>query len=162
MFLVKRVLHHACWYALLGPQTGALFTLSLFAIFQGPMSYKILTILPLIIFLAWVNSGLPALLTGIIVAMLPPRIHAYWPLRVVTGALAGVLCSLAASLIGLAPITGHYHVDDLLTAQAFIYVEMPGLLAGLVLSAVVTRLPGNQRVDISVGPAATPAPVAPE
>ncbi len=26
MFLVKLVLHHACWYALLGPQTGALFT----------------------------------------------------------------------------------------------------------------------------------------
>ena len=162
MPLIKRILHHACWYALLGPQTGALCALSLLAIFQGPMSSGILGILPLIIFLAWVNSGLPALLTGVIVAMLPPRIHDYWLYRVVTGAVSGVLCSIAASLIGLAPVTGQYHAANLLTVQAFIYVIIPGLLAGLVLSALITRLPGNPCLAIRIGRVATPGPVVPE
>lgn len=142
MLRIKRVLHHACWFALLGPQIGAFSTLSLLAIFES-MFYEVISVLPFIIFFAWINGALPALLTGTVVALLTPRLHNCLPVRLTAGSMMGASLSLVASLTGLAPVTGDYSLDQVLTVQSFIFVISPGLVAGLMMSMLITRLPGT-------------------
>lgn len=135
MTKTRRIIHHACWFALLGPHIGVLVTIAgeiqIRTITSGQFLLEILSILPIFIVLTWVIGGVPALLTGIAMACLPPRIYAcVWQRVLVCGAIGAVI----ASIVWLVFISA---MDE-----AFIWMAVgPGLMAGLIMGWMVPSLP---------------------
>lgn len=135
MTKTRRIIHHACWFALLGPHIGVLVTLAgemqSTTLTLGQFLLEILSILPIFIVLTWVIGGVPALLTGIAMACLPPRIYAcVWQRVLICGAIGAAI----ASIVWLVFIGA---MDE-----ALIWMSVgPGLMAGMMMGWIVPSLP---------------------
>lgn len=165
MFPIRRVCHHAGWFALLGPLVGVIVTISSIALSNpesaGELLVHIMNIFPLFLVLTWITGGVPALLAGMAVACLPDNIHARAPLRLIAGGMAGVVISTGVALLLNTPIVSRLSLNDIFTPAAFIFTAGPGLFAGVVMSALITRLPGRGPIvnSFRAAPASAPAPV---
>lgn len=130
----RRIIHHACWFALLGPHIGVPVTIvgeMLDSHNPAHLLLEILSILPLFIVLTWWMGGLAALLTGIAAACLPSSVYCCtWKRTLACGLLGSVIASVCCLFI----FTG--------ISKEFLRASTgPGLLAGLVMGWLVPRLP---------------------
>ncbi len=136
MTLFRRTLHHAGWFALLGPLMGVPVTIVGEALNHShapALLLQILSLLPIFIILAWYVGGIPALLTGVIAAFLPSRmVRCTWQRVMVYGALGAIIASLHWLLLG-----------GMITPGMLWKATGPGLLAGVIMGALMPYLPGR-------------------
>ena len=137
MTKTRRIFHHACWFALLGPHLGVPVT------FAGELLtnhrtaenllLQIVLYFPYFMAATWFLGGGSALLTGIAAACLPTQIYQHaWHRSLACGAMGSVI----ATLYGLI-YSGS--VDSVI----FWMATGPGLLAGLIMGRFVPYLPGR-------------------
>ena len=135
MTKTRRIIHHACWFALLAPHAGvpvAIVGKVLTSSYTlGQLLLQILSVLPLFMALTWIVGGLAALLTGIAAACFPQRIyHSDWRRTLACGAIGAVIASFCWLLI----------IKEL--PPDFLWMSTgPGLLAGLIMGWAVPYLP---------------------
>jgi hypothetical protein len=135
MTKTRRIFHHACWFALLGPHCGV--AIAIIGEMQSgsrppvQLLLEILTVLPIFMAITWIIGGIPALLTGIATACLPASIyHCVWQRVIVCGA-AGALIASAYWLLLIREMYAE-----------FIWLSTgPVLLAGLIMGWIAPRLP---------------------
>ena len=146
MTKTRRIIHHACWFALLGPHLGVPVAITREALTDrytlGELLSQIVLLLPVFMGITWILGGVAALLTGIATACLPGRVYDTLWLRI---PVCGALGSLFASLYWLMLIRDF--------DAEFVWMSAgPGLLAGLLMGWIVPHLPfrGAQPV-INVG-----------
>ncbi|MEG1210246.1 MAG: hypothetical protein RSE29_03900 [Leclercia sp.] len=134
MTKTRRIIHHACWFALLGPHLGVPVTIvgqMLTCSDASTLLLRILLLLPIFMLYTWIAGGIAALLTGIATACLPEPIYHNPRLRVLA---CGATGAVIASLYWLA-IPGA-------TVANFLWISTgPGLLAGLIMGWLVPYLP---------------------
>lgn len=135
MTKTRRIIHHACWFAVLGPHTGVPVTIAHEALTRyrtlGSLLLKILSILPLFMALTWFIGGFAALLTGVAAAYLPAHIYrCIWQRTLACGASGAAIATLCWLLFSreIAP-------------DLFWMSTGPGLLAGLIMGGLVPYLP---------------------
>ncbi|MDR2262864.1 MAG: hypothetical protein LBE93_05315 [Enterobacter asburiae] len=151
MTKTRRIIHHACWFALLGPHIGVVVTLireiQTSSRTPAQLLLEILTVLPIFMALTWIIGGISALLTGIATACLPPRIyHCGWQRIVISGATGALIASAYWLLL----------IRDM--DAEFIWMSAgPGLFAGLMMGWLVPRLPFRGKKN-DTGVTGTPEP----
>lgn len=138
----RRIIHHACWFTLLGPFIGVPLTIAITALYFRDSPWELLfdisRVLPQFLVLTWLLGVLPALATGILSACLPDRIYGsrYWR-SLACAAIGGVL----AMLYELIP---HALSARALFSEEFVWIVFcTGLFAGGVLGFFVPRLAGH-------------------
>lgn len=136
MSRMRRVIHHAGWFALLGPFFGLVAMITWFTLLSGEFFRIIVSVLPLILLWAWAFGAIPALATGIIVAFLPESIHASHVLRSIASVAAGAAVIVIYELI---PHPLRLHV--LLSDESLWIGIFAGAFSGLVMGWLVTFLP---------------------
>lgn len=138
----RRIIHHACWFTVLGPFTGVPLTVAITALYFRDSPWELLfdisRVLPQFLVLTWLIGALPALATGVLSACLSDRIYdsRYWR-------------SLACAAIGGALALLYELIPHALSARAlfsheFVWIVFcTGLFAGGVLGFLVPRLAGH-------------------
>ncbi len=143
----RRVIHHACWYALLGPCVGIVVAImSIVAIalqyHESPDGFlaHLAAILPILLLVTWLIGAIPALLTGIAVASLPTGIYTsrYW--RTLASAAIGLIISVAIVIVNVVIFTDRNLMYFILREEIFRVVAGAGLLAGLLMGLIIPRL----------------------
>lgn len=91
---------------------------------------------------------IPALLTGVMVACLPEKIGSQKNYRCLAGGIGGVViteiyCAVIVHIKGMASSELY---ENILSGDSLVVRIIPALLAGVVMSRIITRLPG---LDIS-------------
>ena len=127
---MNKFLHHICWYVGLGP----LIPLPLLLFFpKGTSIDELLSHLPEIISLTWGIGFLPALLTGIFMAVLSGNVYRHWFWRLLTGGIAAVvITAICCGTIG-AFMPMFFYLIPLLLLSA--------LLSGMIMGLIIPRLP---------------------
>lgn len=127
---MNKFLYHICWYVGLGP----FIPLPLILFFPGGGSItRLLGQLPEILSLTWIVAFLPALLTGIFMAVLFGNVYRIWFWRLLTGGIAAVvITAICCGIIG-AFIPMLFYVLPLLIVSA--------LLSGIVMGLIIPWLP---------------------
>ncbi|VUS22764.1 hypothetical protein [Klebsiella spallanzanii] len=127
---MNKFLHHICWYVGLGP----FIPLPLILFFPGGGSItRLLGQLPEILSLTWIVAFLPALLTGIFMAVLFGNVYRIWFWRLLIGGIAAVvITAICCGIIG-AFIPMLFYVLPLLIVSA--------LLSGIVMGLIIPWLP---------------------
>ncbi|WGJ54476.1 hypothetical protein P8764_19110 [Escherichia coli] len=147
MSVSRRVIHHGLYFAVLGPLIGVLF-LVLYIFFAKEPLVLLRRIHPLFLLLSITTGVIPALLTGVMVACLPEKIGSQKNYRCLAGGIGGVViteiyCAVIVHIKGMASSELY---ENILSGDSLVVRIIPALLAGVVMSRIITRLPG---LDIS-------------
>jgi len=146
MTTTRRILHHAGWFALLGPLAGipvAMIAIVAIALqyhdFPDRFLWQIAIILPIV---TWLVGATPALLAGIAVACLPAEIYAFHYRRILASAAIGLVISVAITLSSVLFFTDKNLMHFILREEIFWVIAGAGLLAGVVMGWLIPYLPG--------------------
>ena len=147
MSVSRRVIHHGLYFAVLGPLIGVLFLVLYIFFAKEPLVLWVI-IHPIFLLLSITTGAIPALLTGVMVACLPEKIGAQKRYRCLAGGIGGVViteidCAVIVHIKGMA---SSELFENILSGDSLVVRIIPALLAGVVMSRIITRLPG---LDIS-------------
>ena len=147
MSVSRRVIHHGLYFAVLGPLIGVLFLVLYIFFAKEPLVLWVI-IHPIFLLLSITTGAIPALLTGVMVACLPEKIGSQKRYRCLAGGIGGVViteiyCSVIVHIKGMA---SSELFENILSGDSLVVRIIPALLAGVVMSRIITRLPG---LDIS-------------
>ena len=147
MSVSRRVIHHGLYFAVLGPLIGVLF-LVLYIFFAKEPLVLLVIIQPIFLLLSITTGAIPALLTGVMVACLPEKIGSQKRYRCLAGGIGGVVITeiYCAVIVHIKGMASSELFENILSGDSLVVRIIPALLAGVVMSRIITRLPG---LDIS-------------
>ena len=147
MSVSRRVIHHGLYFAVLGPLIGVLFLVLYIFFAKEPLVLWVI-IHPIFLLLSITTGAIPALLTGVMVACLPEKIGSQKRYRCLAGGIGGVVITeiYCAVIIHIKVMASSVLFDNILSGDSLVVRIIPALLAGVVMSRIITRLPG---LDIS-------------
>ncbi|EPS0048946.1 hypothetical protein ACVBCU_000448 [Escherichia coli] len=148
MSVSRRVIHHGLYFAVLGPLIGVLFlVLYIFFAKEPLVLLRRIQVLPLFLLLSITTGVIPALLTGVMVACLPEKIGSQKNYRCLAGGIGGVITEIyCAVIVHIKGMASSELYENILSGDSLVVRIIPALLAGVVMSRIITRLPG---LDIS-------------
>ena len=147
MSVSRRVIHHGLYFAVLGPLIGVLFLVLYIFFAKEPLVLWVI-IHPIFLLLSITTGAIPALLTGVMVACLPEKIGSQKRYRCLAGGIGGVVITeiYCAVIVHIKGMASSELFENILSGDSLVVRIIPALLAGVVMSRIITRLPG---VDIS-------------
>ncbi|MDF4191820.1 hypothetical protein PV939_10175 [Ligilactobacillus salivarius] len=147
MSVSRRVIHHGLYFAVLGPLIGVLFLVLYIFFAKEPLVLWVI-ILPIFLLLSITTGAIPALLTGVMVACLPEKIGSQKRYRCLAGGIGGVVITeiYCAVIVHIKGMASSELFENILSGDSLVVRIIPALLAGVVMSRIITRLPG---LDIS-------------
>ena len=147
MSVSRRVIHHGLYFAVLGPLIGVLFLVLYIFFAKEPLVLWVI-IHPIFLLLSITTGAIPALLTGVMVACLPEKIGSQKRYRCLAGCIGGVVITeiYCAVIIHIKVMASSVLFENILSGDSLVVRIIPALLAGVVMSRIITRLPG---LDIS-------------
>ncbi|KDT69701.1 inner membrane protein CbrB [Escherichia coli 3-373-03_S3_C1] len=94
------------------------------------------------------TGAIPALLTGVMVACLPEKIGSQKNYRCLASGIGGVVITeiYCAVIVHIKGMASSELFENILSGDSLVVRIIPALLAGVVMSRIITRLPG---LDIS-------------
>ncbi|EFI4620024.1 hypothetical protein GXH54_08030 [Escherichia coli] len=147
MSVSRRVIHHGLYFAVLGPLIGVLFLVLYIFFAKEPLVLWVI-IHPIFLLLSITTGAIPALLTGVMVACLPEKIGSQKRYRCLAGGIGGVVSTeiYCAVIVHIKGMASSELFENILSGDSLVVRIIPALLAGVVMSRIITRLPG---LDIS-------------
>lgn len=147
MSVSRRVIHYGLYFAVLGPLIGVLFLVLYIFFAKEPLVLWVI-IHPIFLLLSITTGAIPALLTGVMVACLPEKIGSQKRYRCLAGGIGGVVITeiYCAVIIHIKVMASSVLFENILSGDSLVVRIIPALLAGVVMSRIITRLPG---LDIS-------------
>ena len=147
MSVSRRVIHHGRYFAVLGPLIGVLFLVLYIFFAKEPLVLWVI-IHPIFLLLSITTGAIPALLTGVMVACLPEKIGSQKRYRCLAGGIGGVVITeiYCAVIVHIKGMASSELFENILSGDSLVVRIIPALLAGVVMSRIITRLPG---LDIS-------------
>lgn len=147
MSVSRRVIHHGLYFAVLGPLIGVLFLVLYIFFAKEPLVLWVI-IHPIFLLLSITTGAIPALLTGVMVACLPEKIGSQKRYRCLAGGIGGVVITeiYCAVIVHIKGMASSELCENILSGDSLVVRIIPALLAGVVMSRIITRLPG---LDIS-------------
>ncbi|HDS9981983.1 TPA: hypothetical protein QH966_001860 [Escherichia coli] len=147
MSVSRRVIHHGLYFAVLGPLIGVLFLVLYIFFTKEPLVLWVI-IHPIFLLLSITTGAIPALLTGVMVACLPEKIGSQKRYRCLAGGIGGVVITeiYCAVIVHIKGMASSELFENILSGDSLVVRIIPALLAGVVMSRIITRLPG---LDIS-------------
>ncbi|HAY4503617.1 TPA: hypothetical protein JZ923_002703 [Escherichia coli] len=147
MSVSRRVIHHGLYFAVLGPLIGVLFLVLYIFFAKEPLVLWVI-IHPIFLLLSITTGAIPALLTGVMVACLPEKIGSQKRYRCLAGGIGGVVITeiYCAVIVHIKVMASSVLFENILSGDSLVVRIIPALLAGVVMSRIITRLPG---LDIS-------------
>ncbi|EMA9546531.1 hypothetical protein [Escherichia coli] len=147
MSVSRRVIHHGLYFAVLGPLIGVLFLVLYIFFAKEPLVLWVI-IHPIFLLLSITTGAIPALLTGVMVACLPEKIGSQKRYRCLAGGIGGVVITeiYCAVIVHIKGMASSELFENILSGNSLVVRIIPALLAGVVMSRIITRLPG---LDIS-------------
>lgn len=147
MSVSRRVIHHGLYFAVLGPLIGVLFLVLYIFFAKEPLVLWVI-IHPIFLLLSITTGAIPALLTGVMVACLPEKIGSQKRYRCLAGGIGGVVITeiYCAVIVHIKGMASSELFENILSGDSLVVRIIPALLAGVVMSRIITRLPGS---DIS-------------
>ncbi|WP_113519772.1 hypothetical protein [Escherichia coli] len=147
MSVSRQVIHHGLYFAVLGPLIGVLFLVLYIFFAKEPLVLWVI-IHPIFLLLSITTGAIPALLTGVMVACLPEKIGSQKRYRCLAGGIGGVVITeiYCAVIIHIKVMASSVLFENILSGDSLVVRIIPALLAGVVMSRIITRLPG---LDIS-------------
>ena len=147
MSVSRRVIHHGLYFAVLGPLIGVLFLVLYIFFAKEPLVLWVI-IHPIFLLLSITTGAIPALLTGVMVACLPEKIGSQKRYRCLAGGIGGVVITeiYCAVIVHIKGMASSELFENILSVDSLVVRIIPALLAGVVMSRIITRLPG---LDIS-------------
>ncbi|HCO5835678.1 TPA: hypothetical protein OBN90_002648 [Escherichia coli] len=147
MSVSRRVIHHGLYFAVLGPLIGVLFLVLYIFFAKEPLVLWVI-IHPIFLLLSITMGAIPALLTGVMVACLPEKIGSQKRYRCLAGGIGGVVITeiYCAVIVHIKGMASSELFENILSGDSLVVRIIPALLAGVVMSRIITRLPG---LDIS-------------
>ncbi|HAW2036737.1 TPA: hypothetical protein JLO34_002448 [Escherichia coli] len=147
MSVSRRVIHHGLYFAVLGPLIGVLFLVLYIFFAKEPLVLWVI-IHPIFLLLSITTGAIPALLTGVMVACLPEKIGSQKRYRCLAGGIGGVVITeiYCAVIVHIKGMASSELFEKILSGDSLVVRIIPALLAGVVMSRIITRLPG---LDIS-------------
>ena len=147
MSVSRRVIHHGLYFAVLGPLIGVLFLVLYIFFAKEPLVLWVI-IHPIFLLLSLTTGAIPALLTGVMVACLPEKIGSQKRYRCLAGGIGGVVITeiYCAVIVHIKGMASSELFENILSGDSLVVRIIPALLAGVVMSRIITRLPG---LDIS-------------
>lgn len=147
MSVSRRVIHHGLYFAVLGPLIGVLFLVLYIFYAKEPLVLWVI-IHPIFLLLSITTGAIPALLTGVMVACLPEKIGSQKRYRCLAGGIGGVVITeiYCAVIVHIKGMASSELFENILSGDSLVVRIIPALLAGVVMSRIITRLPG---LDIS-------------
>lgn len=147
MSVSRRVIHHGLYFAVLGPLIGVLFLVLYIFFAKEPLVLWVI-IHPIFLLLSITTGAIPALLTGVMVACLPEKIGSQKRYRCLAGGIGGVVITeiYCAVIVHIKDMASSELFENILSGDSLVVRIIPALLAGVVMSRIITRLPG---LDIS-------------
>ena len=147
MSVSRRVIHHGLYFAVLGPLIGVLFLVLYIFFAKEPLVLWVI-IHPIFLLLSITTGAIPALLTGVMVACLPEKIGSQKRYRCLAGGIGGVVITeiYCAVIVHIKGMASSALFENILSGDSLVVRIIPALLAGVVMSRIITRLPG---LDIS-------------
>lgn len=142
MSVSRRVIHHGLYFAVLGPLIGVLFLVLYIFFAKEPLVLWVI-IHPIFLLLSITTGAIPALLTGVMVACLPEKIGSQKRYRCLAGGIGGVViteihCAVIVHIKGMA---SSELFENILSGDSLVVRIIPALLAGVVMSRIIIRLP---------------------
>ena len=147
MSVSRRVIHNGLYFAVLGPLIGVLFLVLYIFFAKEPLVLWVI-IHPIFLLLSITTGAIPALLTGVMVACLPEKIGSQKRYRCLAGGIGGVVITeiYCAVIVHIKGMASSELFENILSGDSLVVRIIPALLAGVVMSRIITRLPG---LDIS-------------
>lgn len=147
MSVSRRGIHHGLYFAVLGPLIGVLFLVLYIFFAKEPLVLWVI-IHPIFLLLSITTGAIPALLTGVMVACLPEKIGSQKRYRCLAGGIGGVVITeiYCAVIVHIKGMASSELFENILSGDSLVVRIIPALLAGVVMSRIITRLPG---LDIS-------------
>lgn len=147
MSVSRRAIHHGLYFAVLGPLIGVLFLVLYIFFAKEPLVLWVI-IHPIFLLLSITTGAIPALLTGVMVACLPEKIGSQKRYRCLAGGIGGVVITeiYCAVIVHIKGMASSELFENILSGDSLVVRIIPALLAGVVMSRIITRLPG---LDIS-------------
>ncbi|HAM4508531.1 TPA: hypothetical protein IBW21_004051 [Escherichia coli] len=147
MSVSRRVIHHGLYFAVLGPLIGVLFLVLYIFFAKEPLVLWVI-IHPIFLLLSITTGAIPALLTGVMVACLPEKIGSQKRYRCLAGSIGGVVITeiYCAVIVHIKGMASSELFENILSGDSLVVRIIPALLAGVVMSRIIPRLPG---LDIS-------------
>ncbi|WP_247152926.1 hypothetical protein [Escherichia coli] len=147
MSVSRRVIHHGLYFTVLGPLIGVLFLVLYIFFAKEPLVLWVI-IHPIFLLLSITTGAIPALLTGVMVACLPEKIGSQKRYRCLAGGIGGVVITeiYCAVIVHIKGMASSELFENILSGDSLVVRIIPALLAGVVMSRIITRLPG---LDIS-------------
>ncbi len=147
MSVSRRVIHHGLYFVVLGPLIGVLFLVLYIFFAKEPLVLWVI-IHPIFLLLSITTGAIPALLTGVMVACLPEKIGSQKRYRCLAGGIGGVVITeiYCAVIVHIKGMASSELFENILSGDSLVVRIIPALLAGVVMSRIITRLPG---LDIS-------------
>ncbi|EPD7270149.1 hypothetical protein ACSFN0_001529 [Escherichia coli] len=147
MSVSRRVIHYGLYFAVLGPLIGVLFLVLYIFFAKEPLVLWVI-IHPIFLLLSITTGAIPALLTGVMVACLPEKIGSQKRYRCLAGGIGGVVITeiYCAVIVHIKGMASSELFENILSGDSLVVRIIPALLAGVVMSRIITRLPG---LDIS-------------
>ncbi|HAZ7747107.1 hypothetical protein [Escherichia coli] len=147
MSVSRRVIHHGLYFAVLGPLIGVLFLVLYIFFAKEPLVLWVI-IHPIFLLLSITTGAIPALLTGVMVACLPEKIGSQKRYRCLAGGIGGVVITeiYCAVIVHIKGMASSELFENILSGDSLVVRIIPALLAGVVMSRIITRLSG---LDIS-------------
>lgn len=147
MSVSRRVIHHGLYFAVLGPLIGVLFLVLYIFFAKEPLVLWVI-IHPIFLLLSITTGAIPALLTGVMVACLPEKIGSQKRYRCLAGGIGGVVITeiYCAVIVHIKGMASSELFENILSGDSLVVRIIPALLAGVVMSRIIARLPG---LDIS-------------
>ena len=147
MSVSRRVIHHGLYFAVLGPLIGVLFLVLYIFFAKEPLVLWVI-IHPIFLLLSITTGAIPALFTGVMVACLPEKIGSQKRYRCLAGGIGGVVITeiYCAVIVHIKGMASSELFENILSGDSLVVRIIPALLAGVVMSRIITRLPG---LDIS-------------
>ena len=147
MSVSRRGIHHGLYFAVLGPLIGVLFLVLYIFFAKEPLVLWVI-IHPIFLLLSITTGAIPALLTGVMVACLPEKIGSQKRYRCLAGGIGGVVITeiYCAVIVHIKGMASSEVFENILSGDSLVVRIIPALLAGVVMSRIITRLPG---LDIS-------------
>ncbi|EFL2531223.1 hypothetical protein AFK82_002462 [Escherichia coli] len=143
MSVSRRVIHHGLYFAVLGPLIGVLFLVLYIFFAKEPLVLWVI-IHPIFLLLSITTGAIPALLTGVMVACLPEKIGSQKRYRCLAGGIGGVVITeiYCAVIVHIKGMASSELFENILSGDSLVVRIIPALLAGVVMSRIITRLPG--------------------
>ena len=147
MSVSRRVIHHGLYFAVFGPLIGVLFLVLYIFFAKEPLVLWVI-IHPIFLLLSITTGAIPAWLTGVMVACLPEKIGSQKRYRCLAGGIGGVVITeiYCAVIVHIKGMASSELFENILSGDSLVVRIIPALLAGVVMSRIIIRLPG---LDIS-------------